>query len=123
MYAYMYIYICVQLQLQTWGSSIKVDTTMETKLGRKRLVTMGMVERFSLIQSMVVVTSPIGVHTPPALAETTCLKKIDKDEAEEGLREMICVRERGDVEDTLKEVNRLIDVERHRPSYTISSSS
>mmetsp|Transcript_48054 Transcript_48054/g.82006 ORF Transcript_48054/g.82006 Transcript_48054/m.82006 type:complete len:274 (-) Transcript_48054:409-1230(-) len=55
----------------TWGRSSAVETTMLARLGRNKLVTMGSVLKFSLIQSMVVVTSPIGVHTPPALAATT----------------------------------------------------
>ena len=36
-------------------------------------MTVGIVDSWLFIQSMVVVTSPIGVHTPPAFAATTTM--------------------------------------------------
>mmetsp|Transcript_8086 Transcript_8086/g.16879 ORF Transcript_8086/g.16879 Transcript_8086/m.16879 type:complete len:408 (-) Transcript_8086:944-2167(-) len=47
--------------------------TRQTTLGRNSWVTVGPVESWWLIQSMVVVTSPMGVHTPPAFAATTTM--------------------------------------------------
>ncbi len=42
--------------------------TIDTTLGRKQRVMTAPVEIFPAIQSMMVVTSPIGDHAPPALA-------------------------------------------------------
>ena len=47
-----------------------MDTTVEAKEGRKRLRIVGMAEICPLIHNMVVVTSPMTVHAPPALAES-----------------------------------------------------
>mmetsp|Transcript_39190 Transcript_39190/g.81341 ORF Transcript_39190/g.81341 Transcript_39190/m.81341 type:complete len:230 (+) Transcript_39190:384-1073(+) len=57
----------------TWLTKNASDPTKQTKLGRKSSVTVGIVDNWLLIQSIVVVTSPMGVHTPPALAATTTM--------------------------------------------------
>mmetsp|Transcript_17693 Transcript_17693/g.28963 ORF Transcript_17693/g.28963 Transcript_17693/m.28963 type:complete len:147 (-) Transcript_17693:1226-1666(-) len=57
----------------TWLTRKNNDATRHTIEGRNNSVTVGIVERLLLIQSIVVVTSPIGVQTPPALAATTTI--------------------------------------------------
>mmetsp|Transcript_14064 Transcript_14064/g.28866 ORF Transcript_14064/g.28866 Transcript_14064/m.28866 type:complete len:225 (-) Transcript_14064:849-1523(-) len=47
--------------------------TRHTTDGRNSSVTVAVVDRLWLIHSIVVVTSPIGVHTPPAFAATTTI--------------------------------------------------
>mmetsp|Transcript_12582 Transcript_12582/g.14382 ORF Transcript_12582/g.14382 Transcript_12582/m.14382 type:complete len:263 (-) Transcript_12582:1522-2310(-) len=57
----------------TWLTKTASDPIRQTKEGRKRSKTVGSVDKLLLIQSIVVVTSPIGVHTPPAFAATTTM--------------------------------------------------
>mmetsp|Transcript_16185 Transcript_16185/g.44816 ORF Transcript_16185/g.44816 Transcript_16185/m.44816 type:complete len:218 (+) Transcript_16185:1273-1926(+) len=57
----------------TWFTRNARETTRQTKDGMNNSVTVGIVESWLLIQSMVVVTSPIGVQTPPAFAATTTI--------------------------------------------------
>mmetsp|Transcript_18368 Transcript_18368/g.29606 ORF Transcript_18368/g.29606 Transcript_18368/m.29606 type:complete len:260 (+) Transcript_18368:322-1101(+) len=57
----------------TWPTKNAREATRHTTEGRKSSVTVGMVESWLLIHSIVVVTSPIGVQTPPALAATTTM--------------------------------------------------
>ena len=51
--------------------SMNIGTIVETMEGRKRLVMVGRAVIWPLIHNMVVVTSPIGVHAPPAFAAIT----------------------------------------------------
>mmetsp|Transcript_309 Transcript_309/g.342 ORF Transcript_309/g.342 Transcript_309/m.342 type:complete len:226 (-) Transcript_309:1160-1837(-) len=57
----------------TWFTRNANDPTRQTTEGRKSSVMVGTVDNWLLIQSMVVVTSPIGVQTPPAFAATTTI--------------------------------------------------
>mmetsp|Transcript_47424 Transcript_47424/g.143563 ORF Transcript_47424/g.143563 Transcript_47424/m.143563 type:complete len:225 (-) Transcript_47424:1424-2098(-) len=57
----------------TWFTRNANEPTRQTTEGKKSSVTVGTVDRLLLIQSIVVVTSPIGVQTPPAFAATTTI--------------------------------------------------
>src|SRR6056297_438840 len=53
----------------------KVGTSMQITEGRIRFLIRPMVLTLSLIQSIVVVTSPIGDQAPPALADKTAIER------------------------------------------------
>jgi hypothetical protein len=50
----------------TWLTRKKREATRHTNEGKKSSVIVGIVESWLLIHNIVVVTSPIGVQTPPA---------------------------------------------------------
>mmetsp|Transcript_14481 Transcript_14481/g.45246 ORF Transcript_14481/g.45246 Transcript_14481/m.45246 type:complete len:515 (-) Transcript_14481:296-1840(-) len=57
----------------TLSCSTAIDAMSETSEHAKRSVIVCAVESWPFIHSIVVVTSPIGVHTPPALAAITII--------------------------------------------------
>mmetsp|Transcript_50929 Transcript_50929/g.75522 ORF Transcript_50929/g.75522 Transcript_50929/m.75522 type:complete len:266 (-) Transcript_50929:1238-2035(-) len=57
----------------TWPTRKAREPTRQTTEGKKSCVTVGTVVSCPLIHSIVVVTSPMGVHTPPAFAATTTM--------------------------------------------------